>query len=171
VNIQLLFFVGITVLILLTVCMGLIALESRLYMDKCKPAPIMLLAIPLIRFSYFVSGDDSGRFAQFIEMQTHLKEELFSPIAFLAFMWMVVKLLTECGVFNALIGFLMARDFGARGTFWATGALWAFLSPYRNNITTALIFCKTIRHISNHKEYRGDWPSFLRIIYILRAKF
>jgi Na+/H+ antiporter NhaD/arsenite permease-like protein len=38
--------------------------------------------------------------------------------------------------------------------FWATGALAALFSPFINNITTAMIFGKSIKEISRNEEYR-----------------
>jgi Na+/H+ antiporter NhaD/arsenite permease-like protein len=146
-------FIGLTVLVLFTTCMTLIILESKLRMDKCKPALAMLLALPLIGLYYFFSGDDAARFAPFAEMQLALKEELFALIAFMAFMWMVVELLEERGVFSALISALNACGLGPRGIFWATGALSALLSPFLNNITTAMIFGKAIKQVSNNSGY------------------
>jgi Na+/H+ antiporter NhaD/arsenite permease-like protein len=122
-------------------------------MDKCKPAMSMLIALPLIGLYYYFSGDDASRFAPFTAMQVSLKEELFALIAFMAFMWMVVEMLAERGVFAALVGALSSRGLGARGMFWATGALSALLSPFLNNITTAMIFGKAIKHISRDRNY------------------
>lgn len=145
--------IGFAILSIFTVCMALIILEAKLHMDKCKPAIAMLTAIPVIGLYYYFSGADAARFTPFIEMQSTLKEELFALIAFMAFMWMVVEMLAERGVFAALVGALSARGLGARGMFWATGALSALLSPFLNNITTAMIFGKAIKHVSKNREY------------------
>src|SRR5690606_39248286 len=72
----------------------------------------------------------------------------------MAFMWMIVELLNERNVFNALNGWLKARGLGARGMFWATGVLSAMLAPFINNFTTAMIFGKSITHMSSHTRYR-----------------
>ncbi|MNT35206.1 Na(+)/H(+) antiporter NhaD [compost metagenome] len=66
---------------------------------------------------------------------------------------MMVELLNERNVFTALNGYLMRRGLGAKGMFWATGALSALLSPFLNNITTAMIFGKTVKSISTHQRY------------------
>jgi len=145
--------IGLGVLALFAVCMALIILEAKLRMDKCKPALTMLAALPMIGLYYFFAGDDAARFAPFMAMQAELKEELFALIAFMALMWMMVELLAERGVFAGLVGFLAARGLGAKGMFWATGALSAALSPFLNNITTAMIFGKAIKHISGNKNY------------------
>lgn len=66
---------------------------------------------------------------------------------------MMVELLNERNVFTAFNGYLMRRGLGAKGMFWATGALSALLSPFLNNITTAMIFGKTVKSISTHQRY------------------
>jgi len=65
----------------------------------------------------------------------------------MAFMWMIVELLNERNVFGALNQFLLDRGLGARGMFWASGALCALLSPFLNNITTAMIFGKSVKRL------------------------
>ena len=135
---------GIAVLLIFSVGMLLIVFETRLHMDKFKPALLMLSAFPLIGLYYWLSGDDPHRFEPFIEMQKENGSELFSLIAFMAFMWMIVELLAERGIFSALNSRLIAKGLGATAMFWATGALAALFSPFINNITTAMIFGKSI---------------------------
>jgi len=145
---------GIAVLLIFSIGMLLIVLESRLHMDKFKPALFMLSAFPLIGLYYWLSGSDPHRFDPFIEMQKETGSELFALIAFMAFMWMIVELLAERGIFSALNSRLVARGLNATAMFWATGALAALLSPFINNITTAMIFGKSIREISRNQDYR-----------------
>lgn len=146
--------VGLAVLLVFSIGMLLIVFESRLHMDKFKPALLMLSALPLIGVYYWVSGDDPHRFDPFIKMQKENASELFSLIAFMAFMWMIVEIMAERGVFGALNGYLMRRGFGAAKMFWATGALAAMLSPFINNITTAMIFGKSIKEIAQDRDYQ-----------------
>ena len=145
---------GIAVLLIFSIGMLLIVFEARLHMDKFKPALFMLSAFPLIGLYYWFSGSDPHRFEPFIEMQKENSNELFSLIAFMAFMWMIVELLAERGVFSALNSRLIAKGFNAHAMFWATGALAALLSPFINNITTAMIFGKSIMGISRNRDYR-----------------
>lgn len=145
---------GIAVFLVFSIGMLLIVLEARLHMDKFKPALFMLTALPLIGVYYWASGTDPRRFDAFIEMQTKNEAELFSLIAFMAFMWMTVEIIAERGVFSALNGYLARKGLGAGKMFWATGALAALLSPFINNITTAMIFGKSIKEISRNEDYR-----------------
>ena len=144
---------GLIVLGIFTVCMAAIVLEAKLHMDKFKPALLMLLAWLVIGLHYFFSGDDPARFQPFIEAQEHNEVEVFGLIGFMAFMWMIVEILAERNVFAVLNSYLLRRGFGVKGLFWATGALSALLSPFVNNITTAMIFGKSIKQVSESREY------------------
>lgn len=142
---------GLLVLAIFLIGMTMIVFEAQLEMDKFKPAMFMMSGLIVIGVHYAVT--DPAHLARFLEAQNHTKEELFGLIAFMAFMWMIVELLNERNVFTALNGFLLARGLGARGMFWATGALCALLSPFLNNITTAMIFGKTVKDISIDQRY------------------
>ena len=144
---------GLTVLGIFTLCMAAIVLETKLHMDKFKPALLMLLAWLVIGLHYYFSGDDPARFEPFLKAQEHNEIEVFGLIGFMAFMWMIVEILAERNVFAALNGYLLKRGLGAKGLFWATGALSALLSPFVNNITTAMIFGKSIKQVSENREY------------------
>ena len=146
--------IGISVLLIFSISMLLIIFEARLHLDKFKPAMLMLLSFLLIGLHYYFSGDDPHRFDAFIEMQKENKVELFSLIAFMAFMWMIVEILSERGVFSTLNSYLISRGMKANGMFWSTGLLAALLSPFINNITSAMIFGKSIKEISINHDYR-----------------
>ncbi len=145
---------GIAVLLIFSGSMLLIIFEARLHMDKFKPALLMLASFLLIGVYYWMNGDDPHQFDAFIEMQRENGAELFSLIAFMAFMWMIVEVLAERGVFSALNNVLIKKGLGASQMLWATGALAALLSPFLNNITTAMIFGKSIKDISRNQDYR-----------------
>ncbi len=147
---------GLGLAVLLIFCLGMLGIvfEAKLHMDKFKPALFMLSALPLIGLYYWLSGDDPHRFERFVEMQKENEADLFSLIAFMAFMWMIVEILAERGVFSALNGYLMRRGLGPAKMLWATGFLSALLSPFVNNITTAMIFGKSFNEISRHQAYR-----------------
>ena len=142
---------GLLVLAIFLIGMTLIVFEAQLEMDKFKPAMFMMSGLIVIGAHYALT--DPNGFQYFLHAQSETKEELFGLIAFMAFMWMVVELLNERNVFTALNGYLMGKGLGARGMFWATGALSALLSPFLNNITTAMIFGKTVKSISVHQRY------------------
>ncbi len=102
-------FIGLAVLAIFCFGMLLIILEAKLHIDKFKPALFMLTSFLLIGLYYWMSGDDPQRFEHFVEMQKENKVELFSLIAFMAFMWMIVEILAERGVFSTLNSYLIAK--------------------------------------------------------------
>ena len=144
---------GLSVLLIFSIGMLLIIFEAKLHLDKFKPAMLMLSSFLLIGIYYYFSGDDPQRFEHFIGMQKENKVELFSLIAFMAFMWMIVEILSERGVFSTLNNYLIRRGLKSSGMFWATGLLAALLSPFINNITSAMIFGKSIKEISRDQQY------------------
>lgn len=142
---------GLLVLAIFVLGMLAIAFEARLEMDKFKPAMLMMSGLTVIGLHYAIYSPE--HLEGFLEAQDETKRELFGLISFMAFMWMIVELLNERNVFTALNGFLLRKGLGARGMFWATGALSAILSPFLNNITTAMIFGKTVQSISVNQRY------------------
>ena len=130
-------------LLIFSIGMLLIIFEARLHLDKFKPAMLMLSSFLLIGLYYYFSGDDPHRFESFIEMQKENKVELFSLIAFMAFMWMMVEILSERGVFSALNSYLISRGMKATGMFWSTGLLAALLSPSRNRCSILSVLTLT----------------------------
>nr|WP_298141929.1 sodium:proton antiporter NhaD [uncultured Pseudomonas sp.] len=142
---------GMLVLAIFLIGMTLIIFEAQLEMDKFKPALFMMSGLIVIGAHYALS--DPNGFKYFVAAQSETKGELFGLIAFMAFMWMIVELLNERNVFTALNGFLLRKGLGAKGMFWATGALSATLSPFINNFTTAMIFGNSVKSISVNQRY------------------
>ncbi|PAU59530.1 citrate transporter [Pseudomonas sp. PIC25] len=142
---------GLLVLAIFLIGMTLIVFEAQLEMDKFKPAMFMMSGLVVIGAHYALN--DPNGFKYFLHAQEETKGELFGLIAFMAFMWMIVELLNERNVFTALNGFLLRKGLGAKGMFWATGALSALLSPFINNFTTAMIFGNSVKNISVNQRY------------------
>ena len=55
-----------------------------------------------------------------------------------------VNAMEERQVFNALRSWLVRKGFGYRRLFWLTGLLSFFLSPFIDNLTTALVMCAVV---------------------------
>jgi Na+/H+ antiporter NhaD/arsenite permease-like protein len=145
--------VGFIVLGVFIVGLLMIIFEVRLAMDKFKPALMMMSSVAIIGAYYWLSGDDPERFKPLIAMQSSTKESLFALIAFMAFMWMMVEILNERNVFNAMNQSLMDKGLGARGLFWVMGLLSAILSPFISSLTTTMIFGKSITNVSADSRY------------------
>jgi len=146
--------VGLVVLSVFVVGLLMIIFEVQLAMDKFKPALMMMSTVAIIGIYYFISSDDPDRFKPLIAMQAATKESLFGLIAFMAFMWMIVEILNERNVFNAMNQALMDMGLGARGLFWVMGLLSALLSPFISSLTTTMIFGKAISNVAANPRYR-----------------
>ncbi|MFZ2725833.1 MAG: SLC13 family permease [Methylococcaceae bacterium] len=131
----------------------MIIFEVQLAMDKFKPALMMMSTVAIIGIYYWFSGDDPERFKPLIAMQAATKESLFGLIAFMAFMWMIVEILNERNVFNAMNQALINMGLNGRGLFWIMGLLSALLSPFISSLTTTMIFGKSISNISKNSDY------------------
>jgi hypothetical protein len=145
-------FTGIAVLMIFLAGLLLIMLESQLKMDKYMPALMMLGAFVIIGWQVltFEGGKGAGAFAALLG---ETKQSIFSLTAFLACMWMIVEILNERQVFVAINGWLLKRGCTPRQYFWATGLLCFVLSPFISSITTALIFGKSTKMISQDPSY------------------
>jgi len=146
--------VGIIVLSVFIIGLLMIIFEVQLAMDKFKPALMMMTTVAIIGIYYWFSSDDPERFKPLMAMQAATKESLFGLIAFMAFMWMIVEILNERNVFNAMNQALINRGLGGRGLFWVMGALSAMLSPFISSLTTTMIFGKAISNVSADSRYR-----------------
>lgn len=65
--------------------------------------------------------------------------EFAELLLFLLVAMTYVNVLTERGVFNALRVWLIRKNLGFRAVFWITGGLAFLLSPWIDNLTTALV--------------------------------
>ncbi len=145
--------VGISVLCVFLAGLLMIGFEVQLDMNKYKPALMMQGTLVLIGGHYYFSGDAPERFEPLHRLLDTTKGEVFSLVAFMAFMWMIVEILGERNVFGALNEFLLGKGLGAHGFFWAMGFLCAVLSPFVSSITTALIFGKSLQSVSMDRRY------------------
>jgi len=78
------------------------------------------------------------------------------------FMFLLVAMtyinsMTERGVFESLRSWLVARGFGYRKVFWITGTLAFFISPFADNLTTALLMCAVVLAVGK------DNPKFVAL--------
>lgn len=116
----------------------LVIFEEQLHLPKSKP---VLLAAGIIwimiAIAYQQHGfDDSAEIAirhNFLEYA-----ELFF---FLLVAMTYINAMIERGVFDALRGWLVEKNFSYKSLFWLLGILAFFISPIADNLTTALIMC------------------------------
>ncbi len=67
-----------------------------------------------------------------------------------------VNSMSERNVFEALRSWLVRRDFTYRQLFWVTGVVSFFLSPFIDNLTTALVMCAVVLAVGQgHPRFIG----------------
>ena len=110
----------------------------------------------LVAWQYALAGDKHAA--------EHAVEEFVLEFAelflFLLTAMTYVNSMSERNVFEALRSWLVRRQFTYRKLFWITGTLSFFLSPFIDNLTTALVMCAVVLAVGK------DRPSFVSIACI-----
>lgn len=128
--------VGVVALLVFVVAYAVVILEERLYIRKSIPVLVGAGVIwILIGVAYAQLGDTHAA-AEAIRHNILDFAELF---LFLIVAMTYVNTMEERGVFDALRAWLLRRNLSLRALFWVTGALAFFISPFADNLTTALV--------------------------------
>lgn len=95
------------------------------------------------------------------EIVMQILSHLFLEYAFL-FLFLLVAMtfinaIEERGIFEALKSWLIKQQFSYRQLFWISGLLAFFISPFADNLTTALVMCTVILACGK------DQPRFLSL--------
>lgn len=113
-----------------------VAFEERLGMRKSVPMLLAAGAVWVLVGSAYALAGDPGAAATAARHNLLEFAELF---LFLIVAMTYVNTLEDRGVFDALRAWLVGRGLSLRAVFWVTGALAFVLSPFADNLTTALI--------------------------------
>ncbi len=128
--------VGITSLIVFVFAYMLVIGEEFLHLRKSKPVIIAAGIIwTLVGIAYTLHGDHHTA----AEAIRHNLLEFAELMLFLLAAMTYINTMEERGVFEALRGWLVSREFSLRQIFWITGLLAFFISPLADNLTTALL--------------------------------
>ncbi len=143
-----------------------IAMEDKYRIDKSKPALFIgTLMYILIGGFYAYYGLN---FIPFKNEITHLVFEIAQIFFFLYVAMTFVEALIERGVFNALKGKLIAKEYNYTQLFWITGFLAFFISPIADNLTTALILSTVL--VTIEKKNRAFLiPSAINVVVASNA--
>lgn len=149
--------VGMTALLLFVLAYVLVIAEEYTHLKKSTP---VVLAAGLIwgLLAFVYAGGDSLHVVE--EAVEHFLIEFAQLFLFLLTAMTYVNAMTERNVFNALRASLVARGFTFRAIFWITGVLSFFLSPFIDNLTTALVMCAVVLAIGK------DHPRFVAVACI-----
>lgn len=130
--------VGYLALGVFAIAYTLVIFEEQLHLRKSKP---VLLAAGIIWVMIAIVYQQHGfDHAAEIAIRHNFLEyaELFF---FLLVAMTYINAMIERGVFDALRGWLIEKNFSYRTLFWLLGILAFFISPIADNLTTALIMC------------------------------
>ncbi len=128
--------VGTTSLIIFTVAILLVSFEEFIHLRKSKP---MLLSAGMIwaLIGLSVQGTGASQLAE-----SAVRHSLLQYAELMLFMLVVmtyINAMTERRVFVALRTWMSSRHYSYRQLFWLTGSSTFFLSPFLDNLSTALL--------------------------------
>ena len=144
---------AIATLFLFCIAYFLVILEEWTKMRKSKP---MLLCAGIIWA--IVAWIYSGTHAADI-VGEHFREHLLDYAELLLFLLVAmtyISAMDERRLFLALKAWLIDRKFSLRGLFWMTGILSFIISPFADNLTTAILMCSVVMAVGDgNKKFVG----------------
>ncbi len=128
--------VGFAALAIFAAAYALVISEEAIHLRKSKPVVIAAgLLWTMIAFVYL----GSGRSNEVEAALRHVFLEYAELLLFLIVAMTYVNALEERRVFDVLRAWLVRVGFSYRALFWTTGSLAFILSPFADNLTTALV--------------------------------
>ncbi len=133
--------VGIVSLVIFVAAYAVVISEEHTHIRKSKP---VLLAAGMMwaLLAWYHAG--AGLAAETEEALERFLVEFAELFLFLLVAMTYVNAMTERNVFNALKSWLVSRNFSYRKVFWITGVCSFFLSPFIDNLTTALVMSAVV---------------------------
>ena len=133
--------VGFAALAIFATAYVLVIAEETIRLRKSKP---MVVAAGLLWTMLAIIDAASGRPEAVAAALRHVFLEYAELLLFLLVAMTYVNALEERRVFDALRSWLVRAGFGYRALFWVTGALAFAISPFADNLTTALVMCAVV---------------------------
>ena len=113
----------------------LVALEGQTHLKKSKPVILAAGIIwALVGLAYVRAGREGAG-----ELVRHNVAEFGELFLFILAAMTYVNTMEERLVFDSLRSWLVRKQFTLRQVFWITGLLAFFISPFADNLTTALV--------------------------------
>ncbi len=132
---------GMTALGVFIIAYVFVINEEFLHLRKSKPVMVAAGVIwTLVGIAYAEHGDSA--FAA--EAIRHNLLEYGELLLFLLAAMTYINTMDERQVFAALRAWLISRGFSLRIIFWITGLLAFFISPFADNLTTALVMAAVV---------------------------
>ena len=132
---------GIISIVVFALAYALVISEELLHLRKSKPVVVASGVIwTLIAVAYALQGDTTTAATAIRHNLLEYAELLLFLIAAMTY----VNTMEERNVFNALRAWLVSTGFSLRSIFWITGLLAFFISPFADNLTTALVIAAVV---------------------------
>ena len=132
-------------LALFVVAYSAVVMEERIHLRKSKPVMVAAgLIWGLIAGVYAMHGDQHT----VAEAVRHNLLEYGELFLFLLAAMTYINAMEERGLFLALRGWLVSKNFSLRGIFWLTGLLAFCISPMADNLTTALLMSTVVMTVA-----------------------
>jgi Na+/H+ antiporter NhaD/arsenite permease-like protein len=132
---------GLSALVLFALAYVMVIAEEFTHLRKSQP---VMLAAGAIWALLAVAGRLGAPGAGIEEAVGHYLLEYAELLLFLLAAMTYVNAMSERRVFDAMRAWLLRRGLGYRALFWITGALSFSLSPFLDNLTTALVMCAVL---------------------------
>jgi len=128
--------IGFVSLIIFVVAYGIVVSEEFTHVRKSKPMMIAAgLIWTLVAIGYAMHGNQHAAGIAVRHNITEFAELMLFLLAAMTY----INTMDERQVFKALRAWLINKGFSLRQIFWITGALAFFISPFADNLTTALL--------------------------------
>lgn len=132
---------GLAAIAVFVIAYAVVISEEFLHLRKSKPVIVAAGIIwVLVAIAYAGRGDT----ATAGELLRHNLLEYAELLLFLLSAMTFINTLEERDVFRALKSWLVSSDFSLRTIYWLTGLLAFFISPFADNLTTALVMAAVV---------------------------
>lgn len=126
-----------------------VILEDVIHLRKSKPVIVAAGLIWIIVSILYAGIGHSDKVDAFL---SHNILEYAYLFLFLLVAMTYINTMEERGVFDALRGWLISKGFTLKGIYWITGALAFIISPFADNLTTALLMAAVVISVSGGRQ-------------------
>lgn len=149
--------VGYTSIAIFIIAYMLVMTEEFTHLRKSKPV-ILAAGIIWVLIAFVMNSYDMPKTAE--EAVRHNILEYAELLLFLLAAMTYINAMEERQIFSALRGWLVAKGFSYVQLFWITGFLAFFISPFADNLTTALLMGAVILAVGENS------PKFVLLGFI-----
>ncbi|MCF6148926.1 MAG: sodium:proton antiporter [Candidatus Kuenenia sp.] len=142
----------------------LIILEELIHLKKAKPI-LLVSCIIWMLIGVYESMNGGGHAHTFVE---HLIAEIGGLFFFLLVAMTYINALSSLNVFQSLRAWLLSKGMSYRKLFWVTGGITFILSPFADNMTSALLM-STVAYTVSGGNKKFIVPAFVNIVVAANA--